>query len=265
MKKQFAAAILAAALSAAAAPALALDSVYLNNYDTHALRTVNGEPMLAVRSFFECAGYTVQWNSELSGVMIFDTDTRIGIYEGQSFICINDKVSRLSAAPSIYDGTLVMPLDAAVKALSAELAYRDNSAYLTSTDVNDCSAWQYEVLFLTNLERANAGLPSLVWNAELARLAEAHCADMAERGFFAHITPEGVTPLDRARSAGIEFTGIAENIAAGQPDPAAVVESWMNSPMHRENIMDPHLTELGIAYVRGGRYGIYWAQEFIAK
>ena len=265
MKKTFAAAVLLAALSVSATSALALDSVYLNNSDTQALRTVNGEPMLAVRSFFECAGYTVQWNSELSGVTVFDSDKRIGIYEGLSFIYINDTVSRISAAPSIDDGTLVMPLDAAVKALNAELTYRGNDAYLTSSETTDCSAWQYEVLFLTNLERANAGLPSLVWSVELARLAEAHCADMADRGFFAHVTPEGVTPLDRARAAGIEFTGIAENIAAGQPDPSSVVQSWMNSPNHRANIMDPNLTELGIAYVRGGRYGIYWAQEFIKK
>ena len=85
---------------------------------------------------------------------------------------------------------------------------------------------------------------------------------MADRGYFAHNTPEGLTPFDRLRELGIQYTVAAENIAAGQPDPQSVVDAWMNSPGHRANILNEKIKEIGIAYVRGGTYGIYWAQEF---
>lgn len=265
MKKIVTAAALAASLCLSAPAAQALDSVYLNDYNTYALRTVNGVPMLVVRTFFEGAGYTVQWNGEDGGAVVFDSDLRLGIYDGNRYIFVNDSVSPISSEIIMDNGTLLMPLDAAATALDAKVIYWNNSAYITSDEINDCSTWQYEVLFLTNLERAKAGLPSLVWNQALAEVAEAHCADMSERGYFSHGTPEGITPFDRAKAAGIAFTAVAENIAAGQPDPESVMQGWMNSPGHRKNILDPELTELGVAFVRGGRYGIYWAQEFISK
>lgn len=265
MKKLIAAAALASALLTGAVSAHALDRVYLNDNDTYALRTVSGEPMIAVRAFFEGAGYTVQWNSDLSCAVVFDSDLNIGLYEGQSYIYLNGHGQGLSSEVSIDNGTLVMPIDAAVKALDASLVYLNDSAYLTSTEVNDCSTWQLEVLTLTNAERKKRGLAPLIWNPDLAKVAEAHCRDMSDRGYFSHETPEGLAPLDRAASAGISFRAIAENIAAGQPDPEAVMECWINSPKHLENIMDPDLTELGVAFVRGGRYGIYWAQDFITK
>ena len=161
------------------------------------------------------------------------------------------------------NGTLVMPIDAAAKALDASVAYRGNSAYLTSSEVNDPSSWPYELLRLTNLARASEGLPPLIWNATLAEVGAAHCADMAARGYFSHETPEGVTPLDRLILRGVACGIAAENIAAGQPDPATVFAGLMESPHHRENILDPEVTEVGISFVRGGMYGIYWAQEFI--
>ncbi|MGR7002617.1 CAP domain-containing protein [Yinghuangia aomiensis] len=83
---------------------------------------------------------------------------------------------------------------------------------------------------------------------------------MADRGYFSHDTPEGKTPWDRAKAAGIGYLG-AENIARGQKTPAAVMEAWMNSPGHRANILDCSLTKLGVG-VRMGGEGPWWTQDF---
>ena len=88
---------------------------------------------------------------------------------------------------------------------------------------------------------------------------------MIDRNFFAHNTPDGQTPFDRMKAAGITYSSAGENIAAGQSSPQNVMDSWMNSPGHRANILDPDFTEMGIGYFYNpaGTYGTYWVQMFI--
>jgi uncharacterized protein YkwD len=117
-----------------------------------------------------------------------------------------------------------------------------------------------QVLALVNQERATAGCAPLVASPALATLARAHSADMRDRGYFDHDTPEGISPFDRARAAGIS-TMRAENIAQGQPTPAAVMADWMSSPGHRANVLDCDLTTLGVG-VAYGAGGPWWTQDF---
>ena len=53
-----------------------------------------------------------------------------------------------------------------------------------------------------------------------------------------------------------------KNVASGQQTPDAVVKSWLESPGHCENIMEPRFVEMGVAYATGqsGRHGLYWVQ-----
>jgi uncharacterized protein YkwD len=123
-------------------------------------------------------------------------------------------------------------------------------------------AFAQEVLDLTNAQRAQNGCQALTANATLTSVAQAHSADMAARGFFDHINPDGRSPFDRMSAAGYSYSLAAENIAAGQATPAAVVDAWMNSSGHRANILNCKLTELGVGYATGGSYGTYWTQDF---
>lgn len=77
----------------------------------------------------------------------------------------------------------------------------------------------YEVLNLVNEERAKYNVAPLKWDDSLAALAESHCEDMIDRNFFAHNTPDGQTPFDRMKAAGISYSSAGENIAAGQYSP----------------------------------------------
>ncbi|KUO07471.1 CAP domain-containing protein [Streptomyces sp. DSM 15324] len=119
-----------------------------------------------------------------------------------------------------------------------------------------------EVVELTNRERTRAGLRPLAVDPLLTRAAQAHCADMVERAFYSHTSPEGTQPWDRAAAAGSTRQTIGENIACGQRSAAEVVEGWMNSPGHRANILKPAFTHIGVGYTGGGPSGTYWTQLF---
>ncbi|AXG82090.1 CAP domain-containing protein [Streptomyces paludis] len=119
-----------------------------------------------------------------------------------------------------------------------------------------------EVLALTNAERTAAGLRPLAADARLATAAQDFSADMAARAFYAHTSPEGLQPWDRAARAGAGHRGIGENIACGQRTAREVVRGWMDSPGHRANILKPGFTHLGVGYAGGGPAGTYWTQLF---
>ncbi|NLE29779.1 MAG: CAP domain-containing protein [Phycisphaerae bacterium] len=130
------------------------------------------------------------------------------------------------------------------------------------SDITQSEKVAYEVFELTNQERAKAGLPALTWNDNLAKAAEAHCQDMIDRNYFAHNTPENLTPGDRATVAGYNWLWVGENIAAGYTTPEQVMQGWMNSPDHKENILRIQFKELGVG-VRVSPVGrVYWVQEF---
>ncbi|MFF4219564.1 CAP domain-containing protein [Streptomyces nondiastaticus] len=119
-----------------------------------------------------------------------------------------------------------------------------------------------EVTALTNAERAAAGLRPLAADHRLAAAAQAHSDDMVARDFYAHTSPEGTEPWDRARAAGAPHPGIGENIACGQRSAAEVVQGWMDSPGHRANILKPDFAYIGVGYATGSRAGTYWTQLF---
>lgn len=108
------------------------------------------------------------------------------------------------------------------------------------------------VITLTNEERAKAGLPKLLKNAELTRAAEAKVDDMFAKQYFEHESPDGKGPSDLATASGYEYILVGENLAFGNfTDDAALVLGWMNSPGHRENILNSKYQEIGVSVKQG--------------
>ncbi|GGU43405.1 CAP domain-containing protein [Streptomyces lavendofoliae] len=122
------------------------------------------------------------------------------------------------------------------------------------------AAAEAAVLALVNAERAKAGCGPVQASRGLSALAGAYSEDMARRGFFSHTDPDGASPWDRAAKAGVQGLA-AENIARGQSDAQAVMESWMNSDGHRANILNCDYTRLGVG-VHFGDGGPWWTQNF---
>jgi len=118
---------------------------------------------------------------------------------------------------------------------------------------------------LTNEDRANIDAPPLKENELLKRAAEEKAKDMAEKGYFAHTSPEGRTPWYWLDQVGYKYTYAGENLAVNFFDSDDVEKAWMNSPTHRANIVRKDYTEIGIGIARGkyeGRNTIFVAQFF---
>jgi uncharacterized protein YkwD len=84
---------------------------------------------------------------------------------------------------------------------------------------------------------------------------------MFKRGYFAHVTPEGVDPFQRMDAAGIHYVTAGENLALA-PTLDIAHDGLMNSPGHRANILNPAYRKVGIGVLDGGVYGEMFVQEF---
>lgn len=106
----------------------------------------------------------------------------------------------------------------------------------------------------TNSARATENLPPLAINPTLNDIAERKLQDMFFYQYFDHVSPTGIGAGDLAKKTGYEYIVIGENLAMGNfSDDAALVTAWMESPGHRENILNARYKEIGIA-VRQGLY-----------
>lgn len=118
-----------------------------------------------------------------------------------------------------------------------------------------------EVLRLVNNIRSANGLGPLTADSALANAAQDQ-ADYMGANQVGHDGPGGNKPADRINAAGFAGSPVGENVAAGQSTPEQVVASWMNSPGHRANILNPDYTRLGVGGGTGDDYGRTWAQNF---
>ncbi|RMG56257.1 MAG: CAP domain-containing protein [Acidobacteria bacterium] len=122
------------------------------------------------------------------------------------------------------------------------------------------------VLDAVNRERRQRGLRPLRWSDLLARAAQAHSQDMADRQFLGHINPDGYTPADRAMLAGARrFRWLAENVGVhwSGPHPAqSVVRGWMASPPHRANILNPRFRYTGVGVSISATGAVYVTEVF---
>jgi uncharacterized protein YkwD len=123
------------------------------------------------------------------------------------------------------------------------------------------SGLQTSVLRLVNRARDEHGCRPLGVDGRLVAAARGHAEDMAAHGYFAHRSPSGASVADRVADAGYDWSRYAENIARGQEGPSEVVDGWLHSPVHRENILNCELTEVGVgrAFDDDGRP--YWVQD----
>jgi uncharacterized protein YkwD len=134
-----------------------------------------------------------------------------------------------------------------------------------TTGTVSLTAEEQEMLDLVNEERTRESLAPVTWCPALARSATDHSQDMALKNYFEHESLDGREVADRAKSQGYDFQTVGENIAVGQRDVAEVMQGWMKSPGHRENILRPQFTHLGSGVATGdfkGQESIYWTQNF---
>ncbi|MGG0736476.1 CAP domain-containing protein [Niallia taxi] len=132
----------------------------------------------------------------------------------------------------------------------------------TTQATSSVSAFEKQVVELTNAERAKNGLPALTLDTNLSKVARAKSEDMSKNNYFDHTSPTYGSPFAMMKQFGISYKAAGENIAKGQTTPEQVVKAWMNSEGHRANILSDKFTHIGVGYVANGNY---WTQQFIGK
>ncbi|XVU21938.1 CAP domain-containing protein [Actinoplanes sp. CA-054009] len=135
---------------------------------------------------------------------------------------------------------------------------------VTAADISGSPAApvQQRVLILVNQNRRKGGCGPLELDRRLIEAANRHAADMARRDYFEHDSPNGDSAGDRVSRAGYDWKRYGENIARGADSAWEVVDGWMHSRVHRENILDCGLHEMGIGLALDRERTTYWVQDF---
>lgn len=123
------------------------------------------------------------------------------------------------------------------------------------------AAVEAAVIDLVNAERRRARCPEVHLDERLRRAARGHSADMAAHNEMSHEGSDGSSPWDRAQRAGYD-AALSENVAVGYATAEAVMDGWMNSPGHRDNILNCEARATGVGVARSANGTPYWTQMF---
>ncbi len=162
------------------------------------------------------------------------------------------------------DEKIAPVFDEAVRKSMTKMTIESNETVklnFTVTNAKPRPDLEAKMLALVNEERAKEGLNALVADTALTRVARLHSHDMFARGYFAHVSPDGVTPADRVKAAGIRYLITGENLALG-PTLQICHAGLMNSPGHKANILHKSYGRVGIGILDGGLRGLMVSQEF---
>lgn len=135
----------------------------------------------------------------------------------------------------------------------------NNSSTNKEQNIGKYSKTTPDMLSIINSERAKQGVSPLSWDSSLAKSAEIRANELLIN--FSHTRPDGSSPFTVIQGS---YGYVGENIAAGQRNNAAVMNSWMASPGHRSNILSSNFKKVGVAlcYDPNSSYKYYWVQLF---
>ncbi len=210
-------------------------------YDTPIVN-INGRVHVPVRAISEAWGYKVDWDSETKTVFIDTT---------------NQNIEVPSDAYNIHNNQLPLKeyeVDGTKKQF-------ENTPEVDKPSVS-LEKFQEEVVRLVNEERNKAGILPLEMDTKLNELAVIKTDDMLNNDYFSHYSPIYGSPFDMMDMYEVTYSSAAENIAYGQTTPEEVMNSWMNSEGHRENILNPDFNKIGVGYSTDEIDEIFWTQLF---
>lgn len=132
-------------------------------------------------------------------------------------------------------------------------------ANITDPNSNDVLAYATNtspagLLSATNTQRINGGVGALTANSKLASAAQAKANDMVARDYWSHVTPDGKQPWAFITAAGYQYVSAGENLAYGFLTSGDTITGWMNSPSHRENLMNGKFTEVGFGIANSANF-----------
>ncbi len=163
--------------------------------------------------------------------------------------------SRNEYHPNIFSRVSVIVL--AVLIIGCEVGYVAQTKFVFLNTDFLASVLPGVLANLTNVDRADSGLAPVTRNPLLDAAAQAAAQDMATKGYFSHVAPDGTTPWSWLDKTGYVYSYAGQNLAVNFTDSQNVETAWLESPTHRANIMKSQYTEVGF----GTANGIYEGQE----
>ncbi|MDW7670264.1 MAG: stalk domain-containing protein [Bacillota bacterium] len=251
----------------------------------------NGRTLVPLRFFSEALGARVLWNDAEKSILFQNSDKRVRLYVNQKTAYVNDRSIQMDVPPTIVNGRTLVPVRFISEVLGFKVKWDEKTQAVIITGITsggmDLAAvesdreaftpvtrgvsrttaspidFELEVIRLVNIEREKAKLPPVSKCDHLMEVADAKSQDMVDKRYFAHTSPTYGDLSDMLGTFQIDYGTSGENIAAGQMTPEEVMEGWMNSPGHRNNILHPDFNLMGVGTVEGGLYGGYtWTQLF---
>lgn len=176
--------------------------------------------------------------------------------------------NRPEIAPSISGGSTPAPSNAGtgtpMNMGTANKAGGPPKTPTTQANSTSLSSMEQQMVTLVNQARAQNNLPALQVDMQVTNVARVKAQDMIDNNYFSHNSPKYGSPFDMMKSFGVNFVKAGENIAGNQNVQAAH-NALMNSPGHRQNILSPDYTHIGIGIKQGGQYGSMFTQMFVSK
>ena len=173
----------------------------------------------------------------------------------------------MSKSPAKMQSNLAQ-VEKIIQTIDATKLSGDEQVYLSTINskIDSLSAIYASVLAtLANDDRRVDQVKELTISETLTKAAQLKANDMVNKGYFAHTSPEGLSPWYWFDLAGYDYKYAGENLAVNFADSVDVNKAWMNSPLHRANIVNKRFTEMGIAMATGtynGREAVYVVQMF---
>jgi uncharacterized protein YkwD len=142
-------------------------------------------------------------------------------------------------------GALAADLERALGAEHVEI--NGQPARASAAADRPTSSFESAIVNAMNRERAAHGLTPLGVNSRLEAAADDRIADMFDKHYFSHVSPDGIQPWSWVDQRGYDYREVGENLALGYPSADSIVDGWMHSPGHRANILGAHFREVGVA------------------
>ncbi len=151
--------------------------------------------------------------------------------------------------PIVLAATLILGLSVHSGSLASYLKHPTGKVLSYETSQSPDS-----LLKLTNQARQAFQAGSLAINQELSSAAQAKAKDMATRNYWSHVTPDGNEPWIFVANTGYQYQKLGENLAVGFADEQSVINGWMASAAHKENLIDPAYTDVGFGFANAENY-----------
>lgn len=155
--------------------------------------------------------------------------------------------------PKLIHNDIIFAIGAIFLLISFSLSFvKNNYPQVLGLSVN---IGTQQLLLLTNEERVKYGLKPLNYNENLALAADEKANNMFTENYWAHVAPSGKTPWYFIKKEGYNYTYAGENLARGFMSSEDVLNAWMASPSHRENILSSNYQDIGFSVKEGALTG----------